>query len=99
MQPSLLNVLRRRAVNRVATICYQREYVDVGGLASYGVNLNANYRRAAYYVDKIFKGEKAADLPFEFPARVELVINLATAAAIGLTISPALLARADEVIE
>jgi putative ABC transport system substrate-binding protein len=85
--------------NRMATIFYQREYVDVGGLASYGVNLNANYRRAAYYVDKIFKGEKPAELPFEFPARVELVINLATAAAIGLTIPPALLARADDVIE
>jgi putative ABC transport system substrate-binding protein len=85
--------------NRMATIFYQREYVEVGGLASYGVNLNANYRRAASSVDKILRGEKPGDLPFEFPARLELVINLATAAAIGLTIPPALLARADEVIE
>ena len=68
-------------------------------MASYGINFSMNYRRAAYYVDKILKGEKPADLPFEFPAKVELVLNMATAKAVGLTISPTLLARADEVIE
>ena len=85
--------------NRIPTIFSQREAVEVGGMASYGVNLNANYRRAAYYVDKILKGEKPADLPFEFPVKLELVINLATASAVGLTIPPTLLARADQVIE
>jgi putative ABC transport system substrate-binding protein len=85
--------------SRIPTIFYHRENVEVGGMASYGVNLRANYRRAAYYVDKILKGEKPADLPFEFPVKVELVINIATAKAVGLTISPTLLARADEVIE
>jgi ABC-type uncharacterized transport system substrate-binding protein len=85
--------------SRIPTIFYQREYVEVGGMASYGVNLRANFRRTAYYVDKILKGEKPADLPFEFPVKVELVVNIATAKAVGLTISPTLLARADEVIE
>ena len=68
-------------------------------MASYGVNLNANYRRAAYYVDRILKGDKPADLPFEFPVKLELVLNLATAKAVGLTIPATLLSRADEVIE
>ena len=67
--------------NRIPTIFYHREHVEVGGMASYGVNLRANYRRAAYYVDKILKGEKPADLPFEFPVKVELVINIRTAKA------------------
>ena len=85
--------------SRISTIFYGRESVEVGGMASYGVNFRANFRRAAYYVDKILKGEKPGDLPFEFPVKVELVINIATAKAVGLTISPTLLARADEVIE
>ena len=70
---------------RLPTVYSFREHVEVGGLVSYGINLRANYRRAAFYVDRILKGEKPADLPVEFPTKVELVVNLATAKALGLT--------------
>jgi putative ABC transport system substrate-binding protein len=84
---------------RLPTIFAYREFADDGGLISYGINLPENLRRAADYVVKILKGAKPGDLPVEFPTKLELVINLPTAKALGLTVPPTLLARADEVIE
>ncbi|HEX7233404.1 MAG TPA: ABC transporter substrate-binding protein [Candidatus Binatia bacterium] len=83
---------------RMPTMYNSRQFVDDGGLMAYGVNFADLYRRAAIYVDKIFKGRKPADLPIEQPTKFELVINLKTAKQIGLTIPPNVLARADRVI-
>ena len=87
------------AANRLPATHQIREIVDAGGLISYGLNYCDHYRRGAYYADKILKGVKPSDLPVELPTKFELVINLKTAKALGLTIPPSLLATADELIE
>jgi len=84
---------------RLPTMFGFRESVEDGGLMSYGTNLRESWRRTASFVDKILKGTKAGDLPIEFPTKLELLINLTAAKALGLTVPPTLLARADEVIE
>jgi putative ABC transport system substrate-binding protein len=84
---------------RLPTMFPFREHVEVGGLMSYGANIAEQVKRAAYYVDRILKGAKPAELPVEQPTKFELVVNLKAAKALGLTISPSLLVRVDEVIE
>jgi putative ABC transport system substrate-binding protein len=87
------------AANRLPAIYGYREHVDDGGLISYGVDLAWCWRRLATYVHKILNGAKPGDLPVEFPSRLQLVINLKTAEALGIKIPQLLLSRADEVIE
>ena len=85
--------------NRLPSMYGLREYVEAGGLISYGADINDIWRRAAVFVDKIFKGAKPGDLPVEQPTKFELVINLKTAKALKLTIPQTLLLRADQAIE
>src|SRR5262249_48781056 len=92
-------IIALAAKHRLPTVYYARFYPTAGGLISYGPDFLDQYRRAAGYVDRILKGEKAADLPVQAPTKYELVINLKTAKALGLTVPESLLARADEVIE
>ena len=85
--------------SRLPSVYSNREFVDAGGLMSYGADVADSYRRVAYFVDRILKGAKPADLPVEQPTKFELVINLKTAKQIGLTIPPEVLARANRLIK
>lgn len=81
------------------TLFSYRENVENGGCLSYGMDLHENFRRAAYFVDRILRGDKPSELPIEFPTKLELVVNMKTMKALGLTVPPTLLVRADKVIE
>jgi putative tryptophan/tyrosine transport system substrate-binding protein len=103
-QSSMLLVARQKiaeaaAAAKLPTIYGYHEHVEAGGLISYGVDLDWCFRRESYYVDKILKGAKPAELPVEFPTTLEMWVNLKAAKALGLTISPSILVQADKVIE
>jgi putative ABC transport system substrate-binding protein len=92
-------ILALAAKHRLGVASVYREYTNAGGLMAYGPSLSDTYRRAATYVDRIMRGANPANLPVQQPAKFDLVINLKTAKALGLTIPPSVLARADELIE
>jgi ABC-type uncharacterized transport system substrate-binding protein len=101
---SLMRANRKRIAGfalkgRLPSVYNSREFVDAGGLMYYGADFADSYQRVAYFVDRILKGAKPADLPVEQPTKFEFIINLKTAKQIGLTIPPNVLARADKVIK
>jgi putative ABC transport system substrate-binding protein len=93
------SIILAAARNNVPVVYFQSEYARDGGLLSYGVDSVDNYRRAAFYVDRILRGAKPAELPVQLPTKFEMVVNLKTAKALGLTVPQSILLRADEVIE
>ena len=97
--PHARRVAQRSAKDRLPAVFGLREYVEAGGLISYGPEITDIWRRASVFVDKILKGAKPAQLPVEQPLRFELTVNLRAAKALGLTIPPSVLSRADEVIQ
>jgi putative ABC transport system substrate-binding protein len=104
LQSPVVNSQRKQVVelaakSRLPAIYYAAEWVEDGGLMSYGVSVTELFRRAATYVDKILKGAKPSDLPVEQPTKFEFIINLKAAKQIGLTIPPDVLVRADRVIK
>jgi putative ABC transport system substrate-binding protein len=92
-------IIALAAQHKLPAVYHRRYFAAGGGLMSYGPDVDEQYRGAARYVDRVLKGEKPADLPVQAPTKYELVINLKTAKALGLTVPPSLLATADEVIE
>jgi ABC-type uncharacterized transport system substrate-binding protein len=92
-------IINVAASHRLPTVYFLKDFVEEGGLVSYGADIADQYRRAAGYVDRILKGEKPADLPVQAPTKFDMAINIKTAKALGLTVPPALIARADKVIE
>jgi putative ABC transport system substrate-binding protein len=92
-------IISAAARNNVPAIFWNLDFARECGLLSYGPDLVDNYRRAASYVDRILRGDKPGDLPVQFPTKFEMVVNLKTAKAIGLTVPQSILLRADEVIE
>jgi putative ABC transport system substrate-binding protein len=93
------HIIELAAQHKIPAMYASREYVEAGGLMAYGSNVFYLYRRTAAYVDKILKGAKPSELPVERAERLELIVNLKVAKALGLTIPPSVLARADEVIQ
>ena len=99
VQSAQQQILGFVARTRLPAIYTTRQWTDVGGLMYYGPNAKEQWRRQAYYIDRILKGAKPADLPVEHSARLELVVNMNTARALGLSVAPSILARADEIIQ
>jgi putative tryptophan/tyrosine transport system substrate-binding protein len=92
-------IINVAANHRLPAVYFLKDFVEEGGLISYGPDIADQYRRAAGYIDRILKGEKPADLPVQAPTKFDMAINIKTARALGLTVPPPLIARADEVIE
>jgi putative ABC transport system substrate-binding protein len=92
-------IISAAARNHVPAVYWQSDFARDGGLLSYGIDVADNFRRAATYVDRILRGEKPGDLPVQLPTKFEMVVNLKTAKALGLTVPQSILLRADEVIE